>query len=99
MSKDYIPFGDEWKAEINKWSKEILIEELRRVCIERKAEKENALYTPDRTELKTIIAYCYELLKANEDEQVPHIKIGTQVKLLNICADRIYALLHKNPTP
>lgn len=45
VPKDYVPFGEEWKAELMKMSKDRLIEFIRRVLIDQKqkqlAELEN----------------------------------------------------------
>ncbi len=32
--KEYIPFGDEWKKEMMKWTKPMLIEFLRNILLE-----------------------------------------------------------------
>lgn len=33
MEKQYIPFGEEWKQEMRKWTKDLLVEALKKALI------------------------------------------------------------------
>lgn len=41
-AKEYQPFGEEWKKEVKKWNKDLLIDLLRKTLIENKAYADQA---------------------------------------------------------